>query len=511
MEQKKNYDSEFCGSLPLHLINLIQPYGVLVVLNKADFRIIQVSENIETITGLNAQQAINTSIENYISADQFSELIQKFAKDITGKIPLNLTFAVNGIFYSFLALIHSRSEYLILEMEEKETLSRKETFVDVYQEIKFAMAKINLTSTTEEICNTAIVELKRLSGFDKIMVYRFDEDWNGEVIAEIMEEGMESYLGLRFPASDIPKQARDLYLKNPYRLIPTIDYTPVKIYPVINSATNAFIDLGNCNLRSVPAVHLEYLKNMGVMASMSTAIIKDEQLWGLISCHHRSSKFLNYEMCSVFELMAGVISSRVSSIQNKEQMQTSSNAHTILGKLMEQVYIDDNPITAITNHDTSILNLLDAEGAAIIYNRKMNTVGNVPDNYQIKDLVLWLQGRNIEKVTTITNLSAEYEDAGAYTDIGSGVIVLPIHAEKGEFIIGFKPEVVQKVNWGGNPNDAINFEPNKVTYHPRNSFKLWQQTVQHTSLPWEKHFLQVAEGFRNFLIEYTLKKVYSMM
>src|SRR5439155_4932601 len=132
-----------------------------------------------------------------------------------------------------------------------------------------------------------------------VMIYQFDNNWNGTVIAEAMEAGMDSYLGLKFPASDIPKQAREMYRKNPYRFIPDVDYQPVRLYPVLNPVSGGFTDLTDSNLRSVAGVHLEYLRNMQVMASMSTRIVKEDQLWGLISCHHRTAKYLSYQMCSL--------------------------------------------------------------------------------------------------------------------------------------------------------------------------------------------------------------------
>lgn len=506
-----NYDSAFCGSLPLHLINLIQPYGMLLVLNKMDLTILQVSENVENITGVLPTDLVSKSMAEFISADQFQFLKDKTAVGISGKLPVRLTFTANGTPYNFISLIHEKDSYILVELELAGQHGKEELFADVYQEVKYAMSRINVAETTTDACNIAITELKRLSGFDKIMLYKFDKNWNGEVIAEVMEEGMDSYLGLHFPASDIPKQARAMYFKNPYRLIPSSDYTPVKIYPVINPLSGGFIDLSNCNLRSVPSVHIEYLKNMGVKASMSTAIIKDEQLWGLISCHHREEKYLNYEMCSVFELMAGIISSRIAVIENKEQGSKTTRLQQIQSKLMEQVYLDDNPVSGLLNYDTNILQLLDCEGVVVSYNRETQFQGNVPDRYEVKDIILWLQSQQQDRVYAINNLPAVYENAVTFAEKGSGIIVLPIHAEKGEYIIGFRPEVVQDVDWGGNPNEAINFEKNKVTYHPRNSFKLWRQKVEQTSLPWEKDQLAIAEGFRNFLIEYTLKKVYSLM
>ncbi|HEX8460328.1 MAG TPA: GAF domain-containing protein [Segetibacter sp.] len=511
MEQKKNYDSAFCGSLPLHLINLIQPYGLLLVLKKSDFTIVQVSENIETFTGLSPQQVVNQPLSQFIAPAEYEKLTNKFSGDIAGKLPVRITFLAVEKQINFLALVQAKDDCLLVELEETGNAAEGKLFTDLYQEVKYAMAEINIAETVVDVSNRAIAELKRISGFDKIMVYKFDEDWNGEVIAETIEEGLDSYLGLHFPASDIPKQARALYLKNPYRLIPTRDYVPVKLYPVINPLTETFLDLGNCNIRSVPTVHIEYLKNMGVTASMSTAIIKDEQLWGLISCHHKTAKHLSYELYSVFELMGGIISNRINSLEHKEQLQLSSKLQQVRLKLMEQIYLDDNPVTGIFNYETNILDLLECNGAVMLYQKKFKTMGKVPDRYEIQDLVLWLQSNNIDALYTSANFPAMYDSAVAYAAIASGIIVLPIHMEKGEYIIGFRGEVVQSVDWGGNPNEAINFEKNNTTYHPRNSFKIWKQTLQCTSLPWLPNHLAIAESFRNFLIEYTLKKVYATM
>jgi light-regulated signal transduction histidine kinase (bacteriophytochrome) len=209
--------------------------------------------------------------------------------------------------------------------------------------------------------------------------------------------------------------------------------------------------------------------------------------------------------------MAGLISSRINVIENREHSSNSTRLQQIKSKLMEQVYLDDNPITALVDYNTDILHLLDCEGAVILYNKKMQTKGNVPERYEIKDLVMWLQNQQIDKTYAVNNLLSVYDNAAAFSKIASGIIVLPIHANNGEYIIGFRPEVVQNVNWGGNPNEAIKFEKNKINYHPRNSFKLWRQTLEGTSLPWQKDHLEVAESFRNFLIEYTLHKVYASL
>ena len=491
---KKTYDSEFCGSLPLHIINLVQPYGVLAVLDKTALNIVQVSENVHELLALNPDKVVDTPFSQYIPAEQFNELKEHVTAGRAVKLPLGLT--INGNTYN--ALVHEKDQYILVEID-KQPRSAQASFIDVFHSLKKAMSLIEHASTTSEVCDTAIQELKRISGFDKIMIYQFDADWNGVVIAEIFEPGMTPYMGLRFPASDIPKQARDLYYKNPYRLIPSREYKPVRLYPVINPVTGAFIDLSDCNLRSVPAVHLEYLKNMEVMASMSTRIIKDDKLWGLISCHHRTEKYLDQEMCSLFELMSGIISAKITSIQNREEFTFQRSLKNMESALMQQVYQSKDLFEGLFNSKVSLLELLNAGGAALVNPKQIRVAGNAPSKDQIREMIYWLQNNASGEVFHVTNLTDVYEPAQEFSNVASGMIALPIDAAKGEFIIGFRPEVVQEVNWGGNPNEAINFEKDNVTYHPRNSFRLWQQVVKNTSLPWRAEEVMVAEDFKNFV------------
>jgi light-regulated signal transduction histidine kinase (bacteriophytochrome) len=223
----------------------------------------------------------------------------------------------------------------------------------VYQELKFVIAAIEATASIEDAARLAVNELKRISGFDKVMVYQFDADWNGTVIAEAMEPEMEPYFGLKFPASDIPKQAREMYRKNPYRFIPDVAYQPVRLYPVLNPVTGGFTDLTDSNLRSVAGVHLEYLRNMRVAASMSTRIVKDEQLWGLISCHHRTAKPLSYQMCSLFELLSTIISAKVTALEQRKEYLFKSEMHTLYSRLVERIYNSRRLPNACTNNSMS--------------------------------------------------------------------------------------------------------------------------------------------------------------
>ena len=500
----KQTEAEFCGKVPLHQTNLIQPHGYLLVIDTQNFTILQASDNVEELLEKPAKEVIGSPLQNYVSESDLLDVKHRFTYSGNEGIPFIFSFHSG----ERLAVIKFHESYFILEVDlEVRSFQKTTSFITVYQELKYIMAAIEKTTSVNEACLIAIQELKRVSGFDKIMVYSFDKEWNGDVIAEVMEEGMDSYLGLKFPASDIPQQARALYQKMPYRLIPNIDYTPVKLYPVINPKVNGFTDLSESNLRSVAGVHLEYLANMKVKASMSTRIMENGKLWGLMACHHRTAHYLSFELCSLFELVGNVLSSRIHSLGAQDVFQYKTGMQEKQVELLEDVYKESDIFKALDKNESSVLNLLSADGVVIILNGQMIAYGKVPGTEEVKELVYWLRSRNVNKTYHEQGLSFEFEPASSYSDKASGLLVLPIQAEKGNYILAFRPEKRRKVNWGGNPNEAINFEPGGKQYHPRASFKIWQENVDKKALPWQEPELEVAETFRNFVMDYALNKM----
>lgn len=501
MSKIRNFDAEFCGKVPLHQTNLIQSHGVLLVVKKEDLTILQGSENADSVFGKPVMEIVGSKLPALLSENDASRLSSLFGKNLSGKLPFAFAIGENR----FLALAEQQDLYYILEIDKEPYNNEEEqTFISVYQEVKVVMSAIEACTTTDETSRVVAREIKKLSGFDKVMVYCFDKDWNGDVLAEEAEPGMESYLGLKFPASDIPKLARELYKKSPYRLIPTVDYEGVRLFPIINPLTNAFTDLSGTNLRSVAGVHLEYLRNMKVNASMSTRILKDGELWGLIACHHRTPKYLSYEMCSVFELLSNVITAKISSVQNSDSYRFKASKQDLQQKVVETVLAKGR----LDGETGTLLELLDADGIAIARNRHIETVGETPTRQEIEDLVYWLQANDITGLYHQPSLSSVYEAAEGYADKGSGLLALPVETEKGDFVLAFRQEAVQNISWGGNPNEAIQFESDGKKYHPRQSFKIWQQNVRQTSTPWRTEILEVAEGIRNFLIESRLNRKY---
>lgn len=501
MSSSTNYDSNFCGSLPLQHINIIQSYGYLLVAERESLRIVQVSENVVDLFGKSPAETVGSSLKDYITAAELESLEKKVTTGISEKIPLTLSIAGKQT----LALIHLRDNYLLLELEEQRA-DEARSFTDVFQEVRFAMAAIAHTETVEEASRVAIHELRRLSGFDGIMMYRFDENWNGTVIAEEKSEGLDHYLGLTFPASDVPKQARQLYLKNAYRLIPDRDYKPVKLYPVINPITSTFTDMADCNLRGVAAVHLEYLKNMNVTASMSIRVIHNDELWGLISCHHKTAKHLSFELCSVFEMLSAVISQKISSVLHREHYTFISSLQNKQTELTETIFTHNDLLKGFAADDgKALMELFGATGATLWQDGHVHNWGDVPDEHFLDNFYLWLQTKVTNSIFSSQHFADVYQDAGPFAEMASGVLVIPVQPQLGEYLALFRPEVKRVIKWGGDPSTAIQFEPDRKNYHPRNSFALWQQTVDQMSLPWRTQEQETADHLRSFFYEFSTR------
>lgn len=501
MDKKKTYDSDFCGSVPLNHINVIQSYGYLLVLDKHALTIVQISENMAELLGKEVSEVINQPIATYVSEEDIEKLIARFDVQHTSKLPQKLT--LGG--YSMRAVTHVKAAYYLMELEKIRSDDER-PFSDVFEETKYMIAAIESATTIEEVAQRAVNEVKKITGFDGVMMYQFDADWNGTVIAEEKEPGMENYLGHKFPASDIPQQARKLYLSNPYRLIPDRDYKPVRLYPIINPATKAFIDLSDCNLRGVAAVHLEYLKNMDVQASMSIRVLKEQQLWGLIACHHRTPHFLSFELCSVLEMLSSVVSNKVAALCYGKTYEVKVALNDKFAMIAERLYRQKDLVEIL--FDTEVANVLDlfgAQGAVIVLNGEQRTLGRVPDRDFIEDLMLWLQNRASNQVYHTNNLAGQFDEADEYADTASGILAIPINPENGEYLVCFRPELVATIKWGGNPNEAIQFEADGKTYHPRHSFGIWLQTVRQTAAPWQEEQVELATNMRNLINEFRIK------
>lgn len=496
------YDASLCNRLPIHQINSIQPQGVLTILSKTDFRIIQVSANASSLYGETSDELIGKSFTDLIDEKSLQALKQ--LGQLSYPTPVRLIFKQHNN-PGALSLLHEKNDTLYIETELSGYANVAIDELQLMTGVQQFMAAVNAGNSVEEVGSIAARQIKNISGFDKVMIYSFDEDWVGTVIAEEMKPGMESYLGLRFPATDIPKQARELYLRNPYRFIPDRNYTTVALLPENNPVTKQITDLSDCKFRAVPQVHLEYLKNMNVVASMSTRIIHKERLWGLIACHHSSPKYLSFSQCSFFELISSVLSAKIASLLYRSENQKETNLRSHFSDIVSSIQQFSDLMAAFEDTKYQLMTVLCADGVALINEDEVLSVGILPDENQVLSLVSWLQQNNILKTTQFQALPYHYKAAEEFGDTGSGLLVLPIQPYDGKYLLAFRPEIKKKVSWGGNPNEVLTIEPGTSKYHPRNSFKTWQEIIRFTSEPWDKVEMDTAEALRISLVEFTLK------
>jgi len=496
MSQFSKYDSEFCGNIPIHIINTIQDYGVLLVLDPNTLTIEQLSENAGEMFGTSYKELAGQNVQDVIGTPAFAELRVCLEKG-TGKY----TTAWEIMGRRFFTQLHVKDNMVLVEIEKQPAAGAESSFTALYQLLRSSVSKIEAAPDIREVCTIAADELKRISGFDKVMIYAFDKDWNGNVLAEAREPDMEPYLGFTFPASDIPKPARDMYLKNPYRFIPDREFKPVKLYPVINPITSAFLDMSECNLRGVAAVHVEYLKNMNVVASMSVRLIKDGGLWGLIACHHKTARRIDSQLCTVLEFLSTVISSRINLLHHQKFVDLSARLNSLYTQLIENIYQSKDLIKSLLHEKPNVMELFGAQGVVITYRNRIKSAGEVPDASQLEDLMLWLHMKQLRKVFHTDSLSGIYDIAGEYQGIASGILVIPVQSAQDEYIILFRKEFVRTTSWGGNPEERIFFDKNPKIYHPRHSFKLWQEHVKGFSKPWLQEEVMASENLRSFIYE----------
>jgi light-regulated signal transduction histidine kinase (bacteriophytochrome) len=350
-----------------------------------------------------------------------------------------------------------------------------------------------------------VKEVRKLTGFDRVMIYRFDHEGHGTVIAEDRLQILSPYLGLRYPASDVPKQARKLYCLNWLRLIVDVNYQPVEILPIINPITNSPVDLSLSVLRSVSPLHIEYLQNMGVRASMSISLIKDDKLWGLIACHHNSSKFISYEVRQACEFLGQVMSLELSSKTDSEDYEYKFQLRNIQGKILEYMSKSKTFVEGLVSYKPNLLDLVNAQGAMVCFEGNCTQLGKTPEGEDLDNLIKWLEDNLQDEVFYTNSLSSLYKEAEKFKHLASGLLVILISRTQKNYIVWFRPEVIQTVSWGGNPSKEIKPITNgRWGLSPRKSFDVWKETVRLKSLPWKQCEIDAALELRNAVVNVVL-------
>ena len=493
-------------SLQIH--GQIQPHGVLLVLEEPDLTILQVSSNTFNVFGISPENMLQKKLEDVLDPYQVDKIKVGLAEESLDFInPTKIWARRKGDEYAVFDGIFHRSPdgFLVLELEP--AFSQENIpFLSFYHLARASIYQLEETTNLREFCQIIVKEVRKVTGFDRVMIYKFDEDGHGAVIAEEKLETMESYLGLHYPESDIPKPARKLFSSNWIRLIPDSKCQPVKIYPVKNPINDRQVDLSLSILRSASPCHIEYLHNMGVGASLTISLMKDQKLWGLIACHHQTPKYVSYELRKACEFLGRVIFSEISTREETEDYDYRMRLSYIQSALVEYMSQEENFIDGLVKHQPNLLELTGAQGAAVCFGGNYTLIGETPKEEDLNFLVQWLKNNIQEEVFYTDSLPQIYPDAERFKNVASGLLAIPI--SKKNYVLWFRPEVIQTVNWGGDPNKAfeVNQSDGNLRLCPRKSFELWKETVRLTSLAWKQVEVKAALELRKAIINIVLRQ-----
>jgi two-component system, chemotaxis family, sensor kinase Cph1 len=495
---EQTVDLTNCEREPIHIPGLIQPHGVLLVLQELDLEIIQVSNNTFELLGNHPQDLLGKQLSEFIAPQQINSIRQCLGADFEHVNPLDISIQVKTKSISFDGIIHRQDGVVILELEPKQT-EEKTDFFEFYQRVKGTITKIQKAPTLVKMCQAVVEEVRKITGFDRVMVYQFDANGTGRVIAEDKLDPLTAYLGLHYPASDIPKQAKQLYTLNWLRLIPDSHYQPVGLVSTNNSEQP--LDLSLSVLRSVSPLHLEYLNNMQVAASMSISLIHNQRLWGLIACHHSTPRYVPYTVRTMCEFVGQVMSIELANKEDHEDLDYKMALKSLQGEFVTLLSQSKNFLDGLIQLDLKLLNLASASGAAIFTQEQVICIGKTPPAAELPALRDWVKTQIQHNVFDTRSLAQVYPAAASFQTVASGLLALEISKTHQNYIFWFRAEVIQLVNWGGNPNKPVEMSVDgAVRLSPRKSFEKWQETVQGCALPWKPCEIEIVSELRSLIV-----------
>ncbi|CUI04487.1 ATP-binding protein [Massilia antarctica] len=500
-------DLPHCDREPIRTPGSIQPHGFLLALSPT-LDVLQASDNLEQMIGADAARAIGQPLERVIGEQASLQLRPELDAADIGQRPLYLCTLGIGPARHFDVLAHCYDGLLIVEFEAVDRASAAD-LRHLHRQVGDFLLKVGDSAAAPAMCELAAREIRRVTGFGRVMVYQFDEEGHGHVLAECRDDAYPSYLGQRFPASDIPRQARELYMLNRIRLIQDANYTPARLVPPLNPVTGAPNDLSFAALRSVSPIHLQYMRNMGTMASMSVSLMVKGRLWGLISCHHATPCALAFDKRTACEQLGQILAMCVESREDANELQFRLDVRRIMVSMLAGLTQSSDFIDNLSSVFPALLQFARAGGAAIVFDERLLTYGDTPDEEAIRALVGWLDLRCHGDVFHTDHLAAQYPPAAALSGNAAGLLAMPVSRIHKHYLLWFRPEVVRTVEWAGNPHAKDGAAP-MAQLSPRTSFATWRETITGTSAAWHPGEIELATEFRTALLGIALERAEQM-
>ena len=501
-----------CDDEPIQTPGCIQSHGMLLALRLDGLVVTQVSENCARWTGLRVDQVLGGPLSQIVglaAAERIRTLTRTEALEHNPCYALTEGLPGSPVDAPAMDMtIHTADGVLLVELEPS---SRGAPVVgqdgEYFSTVKRTIGRLKSTRSLVEFCEVVAREARNVTGLDRAMVYRFHADDSGEVVADARREDLPSWLGLRYPAADIPKPAREIFKRIGVRPLPDAQGELCEMVPLLNPDTRRPLEMAHCALRGASVMYAEYLKNMGVAATLTMPIVRDGTLWGLIACHHYSPKPMPYPLRSAAEFLAQVASLEIAQAELREHMQYRIHLDAVHLAVLT-LAAADGQLSVLASSSPSLLDGIQSDGVAILQRGRWITAGLTPDELQMKPLAAWIRDRIAQvpdglQTFATDALSAAYPAAAGFAAAASGILATAVSRNADSpLILWFRSEQVQTFNWAGNPHEkptAVGPLGSRLT--PRRSFELWQEQVRGHSRPWRQAEVEAAEQLRRMVMD----------
>lgn len=498
-------DLSQCEREPVHIPGAVQPFGCLVAFTLPTWSIAHVSLNAAQLFGLDpAESLIGGAIETVFPAQLIHDLRNTFqAAMISGFAERLASVAVGPEQAAHDILIHAAGQLAIAEIipcAGADTIRADPTTL-----VKTIVDRLRRTTNFQSFLTSAARQIRAVTGYDRVMIYKFLEDDSGQVVAEALRGGLPPFLHLRYPASDIPAQARALFKRQWLRMIPDVDYAPVPIVPALTTKKLP-LDLSLSTLRSASPIHIQYLKNMGSAATLTVSILDGDRLWGLIACHHETPRRISALTGAAVELLAQVFSTQIEAKQQCDELAFVAKAREAHDQLMAAMRPEETIFQNLTSFGSLLQAMIPCDGVATWTDGRFEGGGVTPPADAIEELIRFLNLKPADRIFATHDLARHLPDAARYVGEASGLVAIPFSRAPRDYLLLFRREVIQTVQWGGDPNKAVASDGSGAPIGPRSSFAAWKQTVSGTSLPWRPSEIASAETLRVSLLDIMLRR-----
>lgn len=490
-----------CDIEPIHIPGSIQPHGVLLIVDREDLSIEQTAGDTKLLLGIDPERLIGVVLPALLDSDTLAFTVAHLGATgvrVAPVVRLGVVLRSGAIAQDLTLSADGRT--VLLEFEPARRAPS--TASDPIALLKTLLSSLADTATVDECCKAAAVALRAATGFDRAMVYRFEPDETGVVIAEDLEPGLEPYLGLHYPASDVPKQAREMYKRNWLRAIPDVYYVPASLRPPQNRRAGGPIDMSHCGLRSVSPIHLEYLRNMGTAATLVTSVVCNGRLWGLLVLHHQTPHYVAADLRVACETFAQVFSLQIEAKALVDLSMRRIAARGIREAVVSRLSGAADMAQELASRD--LLEYVDATGIAVFVSGELRTAGFAPAAADLTLLMQWLDQIN-RPVFATDSLEAEFPPAAVYSDRVSGLLAVSIARNSRDYVLWFRAEYETTVRWAGDPTKPVVVGEHGSRLTPRGSFAEWRGLKRMHSVPWSEVDVEAADALRINLLENALK------